>query len=518
MKKISLYILGLLTMGVVACSEDIPASSSPLSYAQERSLEAGDISFSPTTVTDINLPALIGADEPITLGTVAYNDAILSEGITLIAKIEMSKNADYSDSIFVEAESIGESKVVAVRPSSLQRQYYDNFTHDPATRTMYLRTHLYTVTGTSSEACTGDPKKYLGYYTVTFTPVKEFPHDISATYYAVVKKADGSGFSKVKFDHSKENIYDDPRFTVTIDATRDASNLRIDTEYGIVSEDDLAAFEAGDMSVIYGKEDKSSSIMKKGAPLMVGPATDFASKYNLTINMEFISIDIEDVILFNCYYLLGEGNMKIGDGDNKKNYMFYKQDETTFTYTTKFPNNAVGKSWLSVKVWDRDAMTNGAETKAWGYEGSGLKVRPMNGKMKLNGGLLGPETEGWYTMTITMDDDKKVHNYKFTSISEPTTKYDNISILVNGSDVDLKECAKAAHNWALLDYTLTSETKLKFRANHSDANTWGGDGSQPIGKYVYTLNTGTQDITVPAGKYDFYLNDITGDWTILKVE
>ena len=127
-------------------------------------------------------------------------------------------------------------------------------------------------------------------------------------------------------------------------------------------------------------------------------------------------------------------------------------------------------------------------------------------------------------MTITMDEEKNIHKYSFASIAAPSHEYTNISIIgtINGSnwdkDFELTQCAKAPHNWCMLDFELTADAKLKFRANKNwETKDWGGDGSQPISNVVYTLPKGSSDITVPAGKYDFYLNDITGDWTILKV-
>jgi hypothetical protein len=509
MKKFGLYILMLLTLGLAACSEDIPAPSTPLSNPQERLLETGDISFTPTTVTEMNLPTLIEADEPIVLGNITMADNVLPEGTTLIAKIEMSENSDYTDSVFVEAETIGASKVVAVRPSNLQRQYYDNFHHNPSARTMYLRTHLYTVTGMSSEACIGDPKTYLGNYTVQFTPVREIIHNISSTYYVVVKNLDGT-FTKVKFDHSEKDVYDDPRFTATINANKDASGLRVDTEYGIVSEDDIAAFDAGDLSVVYGKKDKNASTMEKGAPFIVGPAEDFASQYNLVINMEFFSIDIEDVILFYYYYIFGVNNMKPADNETALNYMFYKTTENVYKYTTFWPNSDEGKSIYNLKVGEhKDFNTT---NNHWG---TARAKQAESGNLTQKSQTFGPMTEGWYTLTITMNEDKNIHTYEWTAIAEPSTTYSEVSIV--GGDVNEKmtECAKAKHNWYLLKYTLSADTQLKFSTG---TKTWGGDGSQSIGKYVYTVPTGEQDITVPAGTYNFYLNDITGDWSILKVE
>ena len=101
---------------------------------------------------------------------------------------------------------------------------------------------------------------------------------------------------------------------------------------------------------------------------------------------------------------------------------------------------------------------------------------------------------------------------------QETEKYNKISIVGANGEKDLTQCKVAPHNWYLLDYEVTAETKVKFRANPADTKVWGGDGSQPITPVVYTLPTGDKEITVPAGTYDIFLNDITGNWTILKTK
>ena len=296
-----------------------------------------------------------------------------------------------------------------------------------------------------------------------------------------------------------------------------------DTEYYIVAEEDLAKFKGGDKSVAFGKGDGEALL--KGGPAFVGPAEDGAAKYNLTMNMEKQAIVIEPEIHFYCYYLYANSAKKMNpaDGETSRNYMFYKSDETTFTYTTMWPNDDNGKSVYNVKVWEREDMLANLATNTWGFDGTAKGTRKEQGNFAQPGQWLGPLTEGWYTFTITMDEENNKHSYKWTSIPAPTTTYTNISIIgtINGSnrdkDFELKQCAKAPHNWCLLDFELTAEAKLKFRANNNwDTKDWGGDGSQPISPVVYTLPKGSTDITVPAGKYDFYLNDITGDWTILK--
>ena len=528
MKKISLYIMALLTMVFAACSEDYTATSSPQSNPQESAVQPSAISFTPVNIAAIDLSKLakegiIVDDTPIPLGSVTVAEGALPANTIMKAKVDISKDADFAKFSTIECESMASTNTVSVLPSNLQATYYNNYTHSPNEAPLYMRISLYTLTNGTSEAMIGNPQTaafYPGNYTIAFTPVNEKGIYISTGYYAVRKLLNGS-WEETKFKHSDVDVYDDPVFTGTIDALKDG-DVRKDTEYYIVAEEDLAKFKGGDKSVAFGKGDGEALL--KGGPAFVGPATDGAAKYNLTMNMEKQAIVIEPEIHFYCYYLLGNGNMKIDASETHRHYMYYKQDETTFSYTTFYPNNSTGKSWLSVKVWEREAMNASDEANAWGYDGTGTKVRPETGGLKLAGLAIGPATEGWYTMTITMDEEKNKHKYSFVSIEEPTTSYTNISIIgtINGSnwdkDFELKQCAKAPHNWCLLDFELTAEAKLKFRANNNwDTKDWGGDGSQPISNVVYTLPKGSTDITVPAGKYDFYLNDITGDWTILKV-
>jgi len=521
MKKISLYIMALLTMGFVSCNEDFETTVKPTQNVQESILQASDVQFTPATVPTINIADLIAADNPIVLGTVSVKDGAMADGMRLKAVVQLAKAADYSDAVKLEAESMEESNEICILPSKLQDAYVNNFTRDPGATTIYMRTNLYTVVGDESLASIGNPStSFFGTYTVPFTPRDEVGVKISNAYYAIVKQLDGTN-KEIKFEHSEENVYDDPAFTLTIDALKDEAGVRKDSKFAFVSEEDLAKYKAGDESVLLGVDNNKNLV--KGGPWYEGKAEDGAAKYNVTLDMEGQKAYIEPEIIFYCYFLLGNNNMKIGEGDSYRNYMFYKSDETTFTYTTFIPNNSTGKSWLNVKIWERDAMLAGAEAKAWGYSGSGLKEREETGNLKTAGGWLGPKTEGWYTLTIQMDEDKNIHTYQWTSISEPTTTYTNISIIgtINGSswdkDFELTQCEKAPHNWCLLDFELKDAANLKFRANKNwDTKDWGGDGSQKIGKVVYTLPTGTEDIEVPAGTYDFYLNDITGDWIILQ--
>lgn len=527
MKKISLYIMALLTMGFAACNEDFETTTSPLSNPQESILQTTDVQFTPASISSINLADLIANDNPIVLGTVNVKDGAMPSGMGLKAVVHLDVANDFSNAVSVDAESMEGPGEIRILPSKLQDAYVNNFTRDPNTTTLYIRTNLYTTIGDESQACIGDPaNSFFGNYTVNFTPVDEVGVKISKEYYPVVQKLDGSYEVGKKCTHSKKNVYDDPEFTTVIEALKDENGIRQDTKYGFIAVEDIDAFNGGNSSVMIG--DGGNNMLAKGGNPFVGPADDGAVKYNITLDMEAMTIVIKPEIQFFCYYLYPNSaaafNMKIEDPETYENYMFYQTDNTTYTYTTFWPNNNNGRSDLNIKLWEREAMKTGTTTKTWGFDGGSRDERKESGNLKQPGQWFGPLTEGFYTLTITMDEKKNNYTYKWTAWTEPITEYTNISIIgsINGdswsTDVDLTQCAKASHNWCLLNFTLTADADLKFRANHNwDTKDWGGDGSQSLNKSVYTLKTGGENIKVPAGTYNFYLNDITGDWSILNV-
>lgn len=508
--------MALLTMGLASCSEDFETTTKPLSNPQESILQVADVQFTPTTVTSINLTDYKTNDNPIILGTVSVKEGALASDMKLKAIVQVAKAADFSDAKEIEAESLENSNEIRILPSKLQDLYINGFTLDPNPTTLYLRTNLYTVIGEESQASLGNPMTtFYGTYTVAFTPYDEAGIYISNAYYIICQDLDGN-YVETKCFHSKSNVYDDPIFTITIDALKNTEGIRVDTKYAFVAEEDLATFKAGDMSVLYGAGEEKNSLVK-GGNFIVGPAEDGASKYKLTIDMKGLTCFADPEIIFYCYYLYTNSafNMKIEDSDTYENYMFYMTEKNTYIYTTFWPNNDAGKSDRSIKVWERKAMKANATGTVWGFEGGRNDERYVSGTFKQPGQWFGPQTEGWYTLTITMDEVKKIYKYKWDPIAEPSTNYEEISI-VGATETKLTKCAAASHNWSLLNYKLDDSAELKFRANNGKE--WGGDGSQTINQSVYTMPTGNESIKVPAGTYNLHLNDITGNWTILKVE
>ena len=274
MKKISFYIMALLTAVFAACDDDYSVSTPPQSNPQESILQSSDITFNGVEVGSINLQNLIESDAPIVLGNVSVVDGAMPANTVMKARVDIAKAADFSDAYTLECESMDSSSAVSVLPSNLQAAYYNHFTHNPNQATLYLRINLFTVTDDTSEAIIGTPgSNYYGNYQVPFTPVNERGIYISKGYYAVVKGLDGK-WKETKFNHSDTDVYDDPEFSVTIDALKNDADVRLDTEYMIVAEEDLAKFQAGDKSVAFGKGEGEG--MLKGGPAFVGPANDGA--------------------------------------------------------------------------------------------------------------------------------------------------------------------------------------------------------------------------------------------------
>ena len=203
-------------------------------------------------------------DTPIPLGSVTVAEGALPANTIMKAKVDISKDADFTKYSTIECESMATTNTVSVLPSNLQATYYNDFTHNPNEATTYMRISLYTLTNGTSEAMIGNPQTaafYPGNYTIAFTPVNEKGVYISTGYYAVMKQLDES-WKETKFAHSDADVYDDPVFTATIDALKNDAGVRFNTEYYIVAEEDLAAFKAGDKSVAFWRNEQSSSSRK----------------------------------------------------------------------------------------------------------------------------------------------------------------------------------------------------------------------------------------------------------------
>ena len=294
--------MALLGLGFVSCNEldDYSAETGPQSNLQESLLQMSDVTVSTTTQV-INLAdyinATTGDETPVSIGIVNVAEGKMPANTILKAQVEFSTEPDFSKKITLDAESLKESNEICVLPGALQDAYYNDLTHNPNTKQVYVRTILYTVTGNEAEAIVGKPgENYFDTHTVTFTPVDKGV-SISSAYY-IVGTPNGwsnsaSAATSIKFEHSDADVYDDPIFTIVIDATYKGEE-RADTWFSILAGDDVDAFVGGDWNVLYGNtigngDESLSGVLTQrsafgGECNMKMPATDGATKYQITID------------------------------------------------------------------------------------------------------------------------------------------------------------------------------------------------------------------------------------------
>ena len=304
MKKIGLYTMALLSMGLVACNQDFETIFEPQTNLPESKLQTSDVSVATSTATAIDIASFIdeekGTEAGIPIGTVTVKEGAMPANTILKAKVEFSKDADFANSIIVDANSLAATNEITVQPSVLEEAYFNNITRNPATVDMYTRTVLYTVTGGNAEAIVGEPgKNYYAQRTVKLTPLNRL--HIAPAYYIVGQPNGWSnsaeGAVSVPFTHSDLDVYDDPIFTVTFDASYNEDGSRADVWFSILSADDVDAFVGGDWNVLLGNtkgngtEDLSGMLQSryefgKKDNNMKMPAADGASQYQVTINME----------------------------------------------------------------------------------------------------------------------------------------------------------------------------------------------------------------------------------------
>lgn len=253
MKKVSLYIMALLSSGLVSCNQDFETIFSPQTNAQESQLQASDVTVANTTPTTINLADYFdeaaGTTKAIPIGTATVKEGAMPANTILKAQVEFSKDADFANSIVLDANSLDGSSEISVNPSLLQNSYFNEITRNPATTDLHVRTVLYTVTGGTSEAIVGKPEEnYYAQSTVKFTPLNKV--QISPAYYIIGGPNDWAKSAAdrlIKFNHSGKDVYDDPVFTVVFDAKQDD-----DTWFAFGDDAACDAIGEGNWSKLFG--------------------------------------------------------------------------------------------------------------------------------------------------------------------------------------------------------------------------------------------------------------------------
>ena len=374
MKKLGLYTMALLSLGLVACNQDFDTEFVPQTNLPESLLKVSDVSVATASATTINLADYIdeetGVNKDIAIGTVSVAEGAMPANTILKALVEFSKNEDFSESIILDANSLEGSNEISVKAGDLQDAYFNNITRNPAETPLYIRTVIHTVTGGSAEAIVGKPgENFFAQRNVQFTPL--FKVQIAPAYYVIGAGAGWSaeGARTQKFNHSDADVYDDPIFTIVVDAGGD------DAWFAIGDDTAIDAVAAGDWNQLFGTKGASEDLegtMDRRTNL--GGDHSFhvtgAKKIRITLNMMEYSYKIEPVDIADAYYLVGGPGSWSSDKSLKFSHSSADVfDDPVFTYVFE-GNGGTGDIWFTFGDAEAlDAIDANDWNKLFGYVG-----------------------------------------------------------------------------------------------------------------------------------------------------
>lgn len=375
MKKLNIFMSALLGLGLASCSENFDPEVGPQSNAQESVLQVGDVTVNTLLPDAISLADYIdeenGTEKPISIGLATVKEGAMPENTVLHAEVMYSRDPSFTDFALTEAE-VNDAGEITLSPSSLQETYFNVITKNPNTTTLYMRTVLGTVTGGDAAAIIGKPgENFYAEKAVQFTPLNKLT--IAPAYYIVGgPNSDWAGSAvnrSIKFQHSGEDVYVDPVFTVTFNAADG------DTWFAIADDQACDAISSGDWSQLYGivggdSEAKEGKIARRSE---LGADNSFkvpagAKKIRVTLNMMEQTYKVEAVSIADAYYLVG-GN---GSWSSDKSQKFSHSDkdafeDPVFTYVITGGSD----TWFAFGDADAlDAIDAGDWTQLYGTTGA----------------------------------------------------------------------------------------------------------------------------------------------------
>ena len=402
--------MALLSMGLVACNQDFETEFVPQTNLPESLLQKSDVSVAASSATTINLADFIdeeaGISKDIAIGTVSVKEGAMPASSILKAEVEFSKDADFSNAITLDANSLDGSNEISVKASDLQNAYFNGITRNPAQTPLYMRTVLYTVTDGTSKAIVGKPgENYFAERTVQFTPL--FKVKIAPAYYVIGAGAGWSadGARTQKFQRSDADVYDDPIFSVIVDAGGD------DCWFAIGDDEALNAIEAGDWSKLLGTKGASEDLQgTMDFRYNLGGDHSFhvqnAKKIRITLNMMEYSYTIEPVNIAENYYLIGGPGDWSADAAWTMQFQHSSKDvfeDPVFSYT--FAGTG-GDMWFAFGDADAiNAVANGDWNQLFGTKGESTDLSGSFDRRTALGGDHSFCVDGkakYYRLTINM--------------------------------------------------------------------------------------------------------------------
>ena len=358
MKKVLSYMfLAITGLIMTACSEDFTDWATQKTYLQEDAITIPGFSASAVGAIDLN-----NAEDNIQLLTLSQ--AALPEGYSIqsIRMVVMPADAtEGTEPIELKANANGQFS-----KAELQTLIENAYGKRPVNRV--FKAHVYASAIKDGQAALID----AGLIDLNLTP--EAPQ-ISENYYIVGGTLDwaGSAASKEqKFSHSGKDVYEDPEFSIVINASEG------DTWFAIGDDEACDAItNDGDWSKLFGTKKGNGNTDPTGTLDRRYNLTDDGSfcvpagnrLIKVTINMMDYTYRIEAMNIAESYFLIGGP----GDWDSSKNQKFSHSDKSVFddpVFTYVFPGTG-SEMWFAFGDEEAiDAVGNGVWNHLFGTTGA----------------------------------------------------------------------------------------------------------------------------------------------------
>ncbi len=213
MKKFSIIaLMGVAAWAMASCDDyelpNPPAQSNP----EEPVFETDGLKLTNIVEGTVDLRALQSEGKSVGLFTFELTDFPSTSKLTVVAELSGSDN--FSGAATVPTEISGDSVCMSV--SELNAAFREKISKGVDARSVYVRYAAYATNGSESVRL-GGPDYYYASQEYSVLPL--LPERLLDSKYYFAWSTDGSTWSTenaVEFAHSETNVYDDPKFSVTL--------------------------------------------------------------------------------------------------------------------------------------------------------------------------------------------------------------------------------------------------------------------------------------------------------------
>ncbi|MCC8115427.1 MAG: hypothetical protein LIP03_15815 [Bacteroidales bacterium] len=287
MKKLGIYLLPLLALGLVTSCEEDPFKGIAQENAQEPLLTIDGVQVaegSGISGSALDLNNYVDQTIPVISVTEAEN---LPEDASVSFEMQVASDSNFSDA---QTLQVTDGAVSANDWSNAFRTILGN---SPKAKTNYVRFLAYVNQG-DTEVRLGSMDTYLCEKSLTVTPI-DLGLTIESAYYLIgtCNGWNGDDLAAWQFSHSDKDVYDDPNFYIEVEITQDQIDANSGWWWKIVPQSNIDAgnvWQLGILGVVNNGDTSLSGYLtatpKEGASEVGAGCIMEAGKYKMTINME----------------------------------------------------------------------------------------------------------------------------------------------------------------------------------------------------------------------------------------